>query len=62
MSTRSPSSIHFWFIESPSARRKKYFFEGEIILVDTGISVSIFSSAKMGIPHAIDPIRGIFFT
>jgi hypothetical protein len=46
-------------MESPSARRKKYFFDAETIVVDTGISVSIFSSANMGIPQAIAHTRGM---
>lgn len=57
--TRSPSSIPFWFIESHWALKKKYFFEAEMSRVETGISVSIFSSANIGIPQAIVPIRGI---
>ncbi len=60
--TRSPFSTHFLSMESPSARRKKYFLPSETILVDTGISVSIFSSANIGIPHAMAPMRGILRT
>ena len=62
MRTRSPLSIHFLSIESPSARRKKYFLFDDTMLVDTGISVSIFSSANIGIPHAIAPMRGMLRT
>ncbi len=62
MRTRSPFSTHFLFIESPSALRKKYFLFSVTMLVETGISTSIFSSANIGIPHAIAPIRGILRT
>lgn len=62
MRTRSPFSTHFLSMESPSARRKKYFLLPVTILVDTGISVSIFSSANIGIPQAIAPMSGILRT
>lgn len=62
INTRSPSSTHFWFIESPCARRKKYFSVRVSIFVDTGICVSIFSSANIGIPQAIVPMRGMLRT
>ena len=62
MSTRSQFSTHFLSMESPSARRKKYFLLPDTIFVDTGISVSIFSSANIGIQHAIAPMSGILRT